>query len=337
MGDTVATLTPAYRPWAAGISTCPCSVGTTGPRGVDARVEPRPQRGAGQREVLDHRGTTLVRSGKLAASSRSARGYAEFVDRPRWWEVLQGLRPVQRELEREIENALNREFERLDTVHRAMVNELRDANHELEQGLSQLRPNNAVLARRMAEAERDKADSDRQNAELLRQNERLRARNAELTHANDLLRDRAAELNARRWQEVLAPGTGPVRPRERPRSSGGECDLFHCQDCGSFLLLETPAAGQPVLHRPVGEECGTCVDLPYTRPAKAADVVVPEVAVEADLPVPGTPEEREQVAAQLVAGLVKDPPDDVLADAYAKEVVDLAREWLERLASSATR
>jgi hypothetical protein len=239
---------------------------------------------------------------------------------------------VQRELGREIENALNREFERLDTAHRATVNELRDANHKLEQGLFQLRRNSAVLARRTAEAERDKADSNRQNAELQRRNERLRAQNAELNHANDLLRDRAAELNARRWQEVLVPGTGPVRPRERPRSSGSECDLFHCQDCGSFLLLETPAAGEPVLHRPVGEGCGTCVDLPYARPTDAVDVVVPEVAVEADLPVPGTPEEREQVAAQLVAGLVKNPPGDVLADAYAKEVVELAREWLERIA-----
>jgi len=55
------------------------------------------------------------------------------------------------------------------------------------------------------------------------------------------------------------------------------------------------------------------VELPNTRPAEAVDVLVPEVAVEADLPVPGTPEEREQVAAQLVAGLVKDPPGDVLA------------------------
>lgn len=68
------------------------------------------------------------------------------------------------------------------------------------------------------------------------------------------------------------------------------------------------------------------------RPAAALDVVVPEVAVVADLPVPGTPEEREQVAAQLVAGLVKDPPGDALADAYAKKVVDLAREWLEQVA-----
>lgn len=29
---------------------------------------------------------------------------------------------------------------------------------------------------------------------------------------------------------------------------------------------------------------------------------------------------------------MKDPPGDVLADAYAKEVVELAREWLERVA-----
>lgn len=258
--------------------------------------------------------------------------YAEFVDRPRWWDVLQGLRPVQRELGREIENALDREFERLNTAHQTTVNELRDANHELEQRLSQLRRDNAVLVGRTAEAERDKADRDRRNAELLRQIERLRARNTELTHANDLLRDQAAELNARRWQKVLVPGTGPVRPRERPRSSDGECDLFHCQVCGSFLLLETPAASEPVLHRPVGEGCGACVDLPYTRPAMAVDVMVPAVAVEANLPVSGTPEEREQVAVELVAGLVKDPPGDVLADAYAKEVVDLAKEWLEQVA-----
>lgn len=253
------------------------------------------------------------------------------MDRPWWWSLLQELRPVQHVLSQEIREALDREFERSDAAHRAAVKQLGDAHEELRQSMSRLERNNAVLAQRAVAAERRDAESRRDNAGLRKENEYLRSRNAELTRANDVLRRRAAGVNARRWQEILAPGNVPARPRERPSPSEGECDVFACLDCGSFLVLEIPAVGEPVFHRPVGEGCDTCTDLPCARPPEQP-VVEPPAVVEVDLTVPGTSREREQLAAELVAGLVKNPPLDVAADAYAKKAAELTRELAETVA-----
>jgi len=231
--------------------------------------------------------------------------------RPWWWERLTRLRPVERELAREISDALVREFEPLSSAHQAAVGQ----NQELRQSLSQLRHDESVLAQQLREAEDRAAESERRIAEQAR--------------ANDVLRQQVAAADARRWREVLAPGTGPVRAR--PSSSGSACDCFLCLDCGSFLLLETP---EPRFRRAVGTGCDTCTDLPAARPPEPASVVesLAVAATDVDLTVRGTRQEREKIAAELVAGLVRNPPLDVAAEAYAKKAAELTRKWTEEIA-----
>jgi hypothetical protein len=256
------------------------------------------------------------------------------MNRPGWWNLLLGLRPVQRRLAQEISEALDREFQRSREGHEAtrLAASRREAAHERE--AAQLRQDISVLAGRAAESERRLVEVARRAVEskdrvasLRAENERLAAKNAELTRRNEILHKTARD--ARRWADILSPENVPVRPRSRDTESG-ECDLFACLDCGSMLILETPAAGAPRWHRPTGTGCDTCVDLPCSPPP-AQSVAEPPAVVAADLPVPGTRQERVDIAAELVAGLAKDSPVEVVADAYAKKAAELTRDVLERI------
>lgn len=133
-----------------------------------------------------------------------------------------------------------------------------------------------------------------------------------------------------RWAEILSPDNVPVRPRRRRSDADAECDVFACLDCGSMLILESSAVDEPAWHRPTGEGCDTCTDLPCSRPAELP-VAEPLAVVEADLQLPGTTQERENVTAELAAGLVKNSPVEVAADAYAKKAVELTCDMLERI------
>jgi hypothetical protein len=90
-------------------------------------------------------------------------------------------------------------------------------------------------------------------AELRLRNAELTRANNDLTFANDDLRAHIARAYAHYWQQILVPDNVPVRPRKRSsslgESSGYECDLFACLDCGSFLLLRTFSAGKTTLQR----------------------------------------------------------------------------------------
>lgn len=256
--------------------------------------------------------------------------------RPGWWNFLLGLRPVQRMLTREISEAVDRAYERSTESQDAMLLAADWRAAALDGEATRLRQDNSVLTGRVVESERRAAESSRRAVELERQvaklgveNERIAAETVALVRRNEVLRKRATAPDARRWAEILSPENVPLSPRSRG-SESGECDVFACLDCGSMLILETPAADEPTWHRPIGTGCDTCADLPCSRPPEQS-VEEPPAVVEADLPVPGTRQGREDIAAALVAGLVKNSPVEVAADAYAKKAAQLTRDALERI------
>ncbi|HEV7651529.1 MAG TPA: hypothetical protein VGP26_25535 [Actinophytocola sp.] len=181
----------------------------------------------------------------------------------------------------------------------------------------------AEVARRAIELE-GRVDS------LRAANKRLETENVELARRGEILRKRATTEDDRRWADLLRAENVPVRPRSGRSDSRAGCDVFACLDCGSMLILETPAADEPRWRRPAGKGCHTCADLPCSRPPERS-VAEPPAVVETDLPVPGTRQEREDIAAELVAGLAKNSPVEVAADAYAKKAAELTREVLERI------
>ncbi|MGH3757383.1 hypothetical protein [Actinophytocola sp.] len=257
--------------------------------------------------------------------------------RPGWWNFLLGLRPVQRMVTQEISEAVDRAFERSAEGRRAMRRAADRREAALEREATKLRQDIAVLASRAVESERRTAEVARRAAELKRhvaslrdENERLSAENADLTRRSEVLRKRATARDARRWADILSPENVPVRQHAGGSDSGAECDVFACLDCGSMLILQAPADDEPSWHRPTGEGCDTCADLPCSRPP-GRSVAEPPAVVETDLPVPGTREERVDIAAELVAGLAKNSPVEVAADAYAKKAAALTRDVLERI------
>jgi hypothetical protein len=259
------------------------------------------------------------------------------MERPRWWNFLLGLRPVQRELTREIGEALDQAFKRSTGRHRARLQAADQRAAALEREAATLRQNNSVVADQVAESERRATEVARRAFELGRRVDslraeinRLEAENVELARRCETLRKRATARDARRWADILSSDNFSVRPRSGCSDSGAECDVFACLDCGSMLILESPAADEPTWHRSAGTGCDTCADLPCSRPL-AFSVVEPSAVVETDLQVPGTARERENIAAELVAGLVKNSPVEVAADAYAKKAAELTRDVLERI------
>lgn len=257
--------------------------------------------------------------------------------RPGWWTFLLSLRPVQRVLTQEVSEAVDLAFERSTEGRRAELLAAGRREAALEREATKLRQDISVLADRVVKSERRTVDVARRAVELksrvasLREdNERLDVENVELTRRNEILRKRATAQDAHRWADILSAENVPVRPRSGRSDSGAECDVFACLDCGSMLILEILAADEPMWRRPAGKGCDTCADLPCSRPPEQS-VAEPPAVVETDLPVPGTRQERADIVAELVAGLAKDSPVEVAADAYAKKAAELTRDVLERI------
>lgn len=250
--------------------------------------------------------------------------------RPGWWRLLLGLRPVQRVLTREIGDAVDRAFEKSTADRRAMLRAADERAAALEREITKLRQHIDILAGRAVKAEDQNGRLASRVLALREQKQRLEAENNELARRNATLRKRAMTRDTQRWTAVLSPENTPVRPPAGGSGSGTECDVFACLDCGSLLILETPAADEPRWHRPAGEGCGTCVDLPCSRPPAPSVAEAPAVP-ETELPVPGTAGQRAEIAAELVAGLAKSSPADVAADELAKKAAEATRDVLERI------
>lgn len=247
------------------------------------------------------------------------------MDRPGEWNFLRSLPPVKHMLAQ------------TEEVWRAKLLAASKREAALELDVTTLRQDLSALDSCLVESERRTAEEARRADELERlvaslreDNRRLEGKNVELTRRNDTLRQRAVAQDAQRWAAILRTEYVPVRPRSDRPDAGAECDVFACLECRSVLVLETPATDEPRWRRLYGKDCSTCKDLPCSRPP-GQSVAEPSAVVEADLRVQGERQERENIAAELVAGLLKDSLVKVAADAYAKKAVELTCKMLKEI------